>query len=207
MATATPIVKKKGKSVDKWKLKKYYDIVAPDIFQEKIIGQTVAEDDARLMNRIINLSLTEMTGVYDELNLYTMVKLRVVDIKGQHAFTKLAGHELSRSYIRTLAMRRRSVIDPVVDVKTKDGTIVRIKGLIVAAERISGAQKTALHNLFISEMNAIAAEKTMNEIMNDILFDKVSMQYGMKAKKIVPLRGVKIKKTEIKVPITKVEKQ
>jgi ribosomal protein S3AE len=39
---------KKGKTVDKWRKKKYFPVLAPKIFQERELGRALAYDSASL---------------------------------------------------------------------------------------------------------------------------------------------------------------
>lgn len=188
----------RGKSVDRWKSKIIYDVIAPELFKNKVVGKIAADEDSKLLNRIIKIGMKDMTGSYDELNMYTTIRLKIVDVKGRHANTKLTGHELSRAYIRTLAARRRSIVDPVVDVITKNNIPIRVKSLIVTRHRISSSQKTALRKLFSAEITAFASDKSFNDVMSDLLFGRFSAEFAKKARKIVPIRTVKIRKTEVK---------
>jgi len=129
--------RRRGKVVDKWKAKTLYQVVAPDLFQGKELGYVAANEDSKLIDRVIRIGMSDVTGSFDELNMYTMLRFRITDVKGTHAYTSFDGHELSRAYVRTLTTRRHSLVDPVVDVITKDEVPVRVKGLIITAHRVS----------------------------------------------------------------------
>ena len=55
---------------DKWKLKKWYTIVAPPVFGNAILGTTPADDPDKLIGRVIESTLYDLTGDFTFLLLY-----------------------------------------------------------------------------------------------------------------------------------------
>ena len=47
-------------AVDKWKTKKWFEIIAPPLFNEKKIGETLAADYRMLIGRKIEVSLSDL---------------------------------------------------------------------------------------------------------------------------------------------------
>ena len=188
---------KKTKVVDNWKLKSWYTIHAPDIFEGKEIGQLVAEDEANLKNRIIRTGLGELTGSFSQANAFTSVFFRVASVQGKTVKTKFVGHELMPSYIKTLLRRRRSIIYNVDDVKTKDGHAVRIKSVAVTAFRASEAVRHALRAAVSAEIKLAAADMDLNTLAQEMLFGKFAAKVFGKVKHITPLRRLEIRKSEL----------
>lgn len=195
------------KTVDKWKLKVWYKVVAPEEYENKELGEVPASDPKILINKIIKSPLFLLGGRPGASSINTRIKFRIVDIKGTTAFTRLIGHEIDQSFIKTLARRRRSVIDQVVDVETKDGNKVRIKGIIITVNRISQRPKTTLRNMFKEHVKEVVKDMNTNELMQAILFGKFTDQIQQNLKKITPIRKVQINKTEIKNTIVQVDKK
>ncbi|MCC7552785.1 hypothetical protein KO317_03950 [Candidatus Micrarchaeota archaeon] len=195
------------KTVDKWKSKIWYKVVAPEEYENKEIGEVPASDPKILLNKIIKVPLFLIGGKPGAASINTKLNFRIVDIKGTTAFTKLIGHEVDQSFIKTLARRRRSVIDHVVDVETKDGNKIRIKGVIITANRITQKPKTALRNIFNEHIHTVVKDLTINELMHAVLFGKFAEQIQQNLKKVVPVRKVQINKTEIKNTIIRIERK
>ena len=192
----------KARVVDKWKTKSWYSIIAPDMFENKEVGQVPADDDTKLKDRIIRVSLGDMTG--DMSQAYTMLMFRVSEVKGKSAFTKLIGHELSPSYLRSLVRRRRDVIHDVVDVETKDGVKIRVKSSLYTARKASSPAKTAVRNAARVEVTARAKEMDFQTFEQEIIFGKFSSRIYKAVKRILPIKRVEVRKTEVKETFTSV---
>ena len=126
--------KSKVKVVDKWKMKSWYTLVAPEIFDSKEMGQVVSSDEANLINRKVKIGLGDMLDSFSQSTAYTSMYFRIKEVRGKSAITAFIGHELVPGYVRTLARRRRSVMNQVDDVVTRDGVGVRIKMICVSGK-------------------------------------------------------------------------
>lgn len=186
----------KAKTADTWKTKQWYTVNAPEFFEGKQIAQLIASEDKVLMNRIVRISLSDLTG--DMTHSYALLNFRIFDIKGKSAFTKLIGHELSRSYLRTLVRRRRHVINEVCDVVSKDGQGVRVKIAAFTGTKISTPCRTAIRNAVKDEMIAAAKDHDYGQLMQELIFGKISSRLYNKVKKMAPIRRIEIRKTEVK---------
>ena len=186
----------KAKAIDKWKLKSWYTVLAPDMFENKEITQIPADDDGKLLNRIIRVSLSELTG--DMTQAHTQLEFRVSEVKGKTAYTKLIGHRLSPGYLRSLVGRRRDVVGEVVDVTTKDGVQLRVKALIYTAKRASTDARNAVRNAARAEIAARAKEMDFSTFEQEIVFGKFSSRIYRAVKKIVPTKRVEVRKTKVK---------
>jgi small subunit ribosomal protein S3Ae len=189
---------KKSKVVDKWKTKSWYTAVAPEMFESKEIGQVVAQDDASLANRVIKISLGEMIGSISPIGSFTTLYFRITEAKGKTAVTKFIGHELAQGYLKTLTRRRRSIINQVDDVTTKDDVGIRVKTVIVSANKLSGAARTAVRNAISTEVKRIAKETEFSLLAQEMIFGKFAGKLFAEAKKVAPIRRIEIRKTEVK---------
>ena len=189
--------KDRGKVKDRFKLKKWYDVEAPDIFDNKIVGEIPALEDDALINRVVTVSLADLTGKFDETGLYTNVWLQVNDVKGNRAKTRVKGYEMLRAYIKTIVRRRRSTVDDVIDVVTKDGQKVRIKNIVITAHRVSRSVERAIR-LSIRELaKKTAAEKDFNELIRHLVFGQFANEMKNTAKKIVPIERAVVRRVDV----------
>lgn len=186
----------KARVVDKWKTKTWYVVLAPDAFEGKEIAQVPADDDARLLNRIVRVSLGDLTG--DMTQAYTNLAFRISEVKGKSAATKLIGHELSPSYLRSLVRRRRDVVNDVVDVATKDGVSVRVKVSLYTARKASTPARAAVRHAIRGEIIERAREMDFATFMQEIIFGKFSGRIYKAVKKIIPVKRVEVRKSEVK---------
>jgi small subunit ribosomal protein S3Ae len=189
--------KRRSKVVDSWKLKSWYNIKAPAIFEGKEIGQLVATDESSLKDRKIKLGLGELTGSFSQQGAFTSVVLRVTDVSAKTVNTKFIGHELSPSYLKTLLRRRRSIIYSVDDVTSKDGVKIRIKSVAVTAFRVSESIRYDLRKAISENIHALAAEMDFNSLAQEVLFGKFAAKVFSKIKNITPMRRLEIRKSEL----------
>lgn len=180
---------------DKFKLKSWYSVLAPKLFDEKKVGDVLGIDDASIMNRIINTNLSELSG--EMQHGYTRVNFRVNEIKGKTAYTNFIGHELIRSYIKTLARRSMSLVDNVVKVTTKDNVTLSVKTAIITSNKISRSMQTLLRKEAENIIVEHAKKHDFDTFMQEILYKKLSTEIYKKSKEFVPIKRVEIIKTEV----------
>ncbi len=185
------------KIVDKWKLKKWFTILAPELFERKTIGETVCSDEKLLIGRKIGVMLDMLTGSYAMPNPYTKMLFRISDVKGNNCYTEYVGHELLHSYISTLVRRRRSLIDHVFDEATQDKKRLRIKAFVVTQIKISKETRTAIRKALEEFLRGKITSMKFNDFLKELLFGKLNVElYGL-LKKIAPIGRVEIKKLQL----------
>ena len=159
---------KKSKKADKKKSKDWYTVIAPQAFDSKELGHVVASDEDKLANRIIPLSLVDLTGRMSQANVYTTLNFRVKEIKGKNVYTELIGHHLAPGYIRTLVRRRRTVLHTVKDLSTNDDHIVRVKLISVTKDRISETMKKNLRVAIEAELSEASGKYGYYELPENL---------------------------------------
>ncbi len=184
------------KVVDTWKKKIWYQINAPQIFEGKVIGSVVSSDGKNLINRIVKISLDELTGNISQT--YTVMKLKIYDVKGNTAYTKFVGHEVLPSFIKTFIKRRMTLIDDVIDIKTKDDKNIRIKYIIFTVSKVARGAEAKIRNVVKAEMKKNTQELNLDQLIQEIFFKKLAIKMIPIANAIAPIRRIEINKTELK---------
>lgn len=184
------------KVVDTWKTKQWYEVVAPQIFDSKVVGEVIASDPKNLINRVVKVGLDELTGDFSQT--YTNVKLRIVDVKGKNAITRFIGSEQLPSYIKTFVRRGKTLVDDVVDVKTADGHQVRIKPIVFTGGKIARDAEAAIRTTIRKELIEKAAKTNLDDLLREILFKKYAHSLVSSVKKIAPIKRIEIRKIELK---------
>ncbi|MBN1170202.1 hypothetical protein JXA56_04195 [Candidatus Micrarchaeota archaeon] len=190
---------KKVKSVDKWKTKKWYNVTAPALFDSRMLCEAVASDPKKLINRIVRSSLMEL-GVSgaSQTAMFTTLRFRVTDVNGSEARTKLLGHEIAPSFLKTFARRGKSLIHEVVDEKTKDGEEIRFKLIAVTGAGVSQNTRRNLRSLLVQETRKGIQEKAFDELVQDVIYGKFSSRLFGQLKTITKMRRVEVRKSERK---------
>jgi small subunit ribosomal protein S3Ae len=184
------------KVADSWKLKKWYSVHAPKVFNDALVGEMPGNDDKYLIGRNIVVGLDYFTK--NPSNAYTAVTLKVTDVNGNTAHTKLVSISQLYSYIRSLVRRYRSVASSVLPVRTKDGIDMIVKMLVITKARSTRSRIIGIRK----EMNQLIAdffsENDSDAAINAIIEGKFQAELAVKLKHIAPLNKVEVKTLEIK---------
>ncbi|MEW6070449.1 MAG: 30S ribosomal protein S3ae, partial [Candidatus Thermoplasmatota archaeon] len=86
------------KPKEKWRLKSWYKVVAPAMFDNATIGETIAASPEMLKGRVLETTLQALIG--DVTKGYFKLYFQIDEVKGSEAFTKFIGHELANDYVR-----------------------------------------------------------------------------------------------------------
>lgn len=180
---------------DKWKLKKWYTVIAPPVFNNAVLGTTPADDPLKLIGRVMEVTLYDLTGDFTQVHVHLF--FQIVKVEEDKAYTRFKGHELARDYMKSLIRRRSSKIQGIFNVQTKDGYGLRITAVALTAYRCKTSQKRAIRKIMQNIIVKRAAEMTFDELIQAMLFGDLAQEIFQEAKKIYPLRKVEIYKSKL----------
>lgn len=180
---------------DKWKLKKWYTVIAPPVFNNAVLGTTPADDPLKLIGRVMEVTLYDLTGDFTQVHVHLF--FQIIKVEGDKAYTRFKGHELARDYMKSLTRRRSSKIQGIFNVQTKDGYGLRITAVAFTAYRCKTSQKRAIRRIMQNIIVKRAAETTFDELIQAMLFGDLAQEIFQEAKKIYPLRKVEIYKSKL----------
>lgn len=185
---------KKTKSVDKWKLKKKFEVIAPDTFNNVAIGPIFAKEAEEIVGRRVETTLSKLVNSNQH---HVKLFLRVTGNNGFNAQTTVDSVELSRAYLSSQTNPGSNIIENVFELKTSDGKKARVKTIMFTRGKIHADQKKALRKL-AEETIAAAGEQTDYEhLVQEVVFGKLGSLLFGKGKKVAPLGRVEIKKLEL----------
>ena len=180
---------------DKWKLKKWYEVLAPDVFGNIVIGTTPADDPLKLIGRVMETTLYDITG--DITQVHVRLYFQIIDVKEDKALTRFKGHELSRDYIKSLVRRKSSKIQGIFNVVTKDGYHLRLTIIALTSYRCNTSQKRAIRKIMEEYVKERVPQLTLNELIQEMIFGKMSAVIAERARKIYPIRKVEVYKSKL----------
>ncbi|NJF25924.1 30S ribosomal protein S3ae [Thermococcus sp. Bubb.Bath] len=194
MAKANPR-KRAAAAKDKWKLKEWFAVYAPDFFGSREIGLTPADEPEKVVGRVIETTLKDVTG--DFTKGHVKLIFQVYDVKGQNAYTKFKGHTLARSYIRSLVRRRTTRIDGIYNVTTKDGYKLRVMGMVIAYRRIQTSQERAIREIIRDIIYKKAGELNFTDFVLQSVSGQIAGEIAKEARKIYPIKRAEIRKIKV----------
>jgi small subunit ribosomal protein S3Ae len=183
------------KKAEGWKAKRWYNVVTPEIFGKTTIGTTPADDPSKLVNRVIDTTLGELTGDLGKQNV--KIHLKVEEISGEAAHTRFTGHELTRDYLRSLVKRRTSLVESNVVITTKDGYKIHLKPMSLTIKRAGSSQIKAIRDVMNIILRERANELNYEQFIHEVILGKLASDIYKRAKIIYPLRRVEISKTKM----------
>jgi small subunit ribosomal protein S3Ae len=183
------------KKAEGWKAKRWYNVVTPEIFGKTNIGTTPADDPSKLVDRVIDTTLGELTGDLGKQNV--KMHFKVDEISGDAAHTRFIGHELTRDYLRSLVKRRTSLVESNVVISTKDGYKIHLKPTSLTIKRAGSSQIKAIRDIMNTILRERANELNYEQFIHEVVLGKLASDIYKKAKIIYPLRRVEISKTKI----------
>jgi len=185
---------------DRWKAKSWYNILAPPSFDSVTVADTLADDPDNLINRVTGVSLQDLTNDFRKSHITLYFKINRVE--ETNAYTQFAGHALTSDYLRRMIRRRRSKIEGVYDVTTRDGAVIRVKPFATTDKRIQNSQRKVVREAMKKTMNDQAKTNTLSEFVKNILDGKTGSDIYKNCKKLYPVKRIEIYKTEVVSPPT-----
>lgn len=184
------------KGTENWKAKKWFSVYAPKVFNDVVVGEMPANDEKSAIGRNIVVGLDSLTR--NPSNAYATVTLKVIDVNGNAAHTRLVSISQLYSYIRSLVRRYRSVATLVLPVQSKDGINMVVKMLVITRARTTHSRITGLRK----EMNTIIQDyfkdNDSNSAITAIIEGKFQAGLAAKLRHIAPLNKVEVKTLEVK---------
>lgn len=180
---------------DKWKAKNWYQIQAPSLFDNVPISETLSDKPDSLIGRVTQISMQDLTNDFRKSHIKLFFKINKVE--ESTASTYFKGHTLTSDYLRRMIRRRKSRVDGVYDVETKDGAYLRVKPFAITEKRIQNSQKKLIRSVMKETIVNNGKEKTLNELLKEILEGRTGSEIYKNCKKFYPVKRVEIHKTEI----------
>jgi len=186
--------KPRSKGQDSWKLKRQYEVVAPEMFNRAPIGVLVAIEPEALFGRRVEATLGKLVNSNQH---HIKIKFKISKVSGFYAETEIDSVELSRAYLNHQILKGTTIIDHIFDVVTSDGYKVRIKVVLFTKDKISAEQRKQLRKVAEEVGTSLSERNRKDQLFQEVIFGKVGSQIFKKGKRIVPLRRVEIKRIEL----------
>ena len=190
---------------DKWRSKTWYMVTAPPYFGNVELGAIPAEEPQKLVGRIVDSTLYDITN--DFSHQYLKMYFQINEVDGKTAKTVFKGHEYSRDYLRSLVRRRTTKVDRLSTITTKDGYKMIIAVSAFTLSRIRTAQEKLMRNIMDKIIKEKAAALTMDQFAQEIVLGKIASDIYNEAKKIAPLRHVGIRKSKLVMQLAQPKQQ
>ena len=187
--------KRRGRIKDKWRDKKWYTVMSPPYFGGVELGAIPADDPSKLIGRIVDGTLYDITN--DFAHQYLKLYFRVEEVEGKTAHTVFKGHEYSRDFLRSLVRRRTTRVDGIFNVTTKDKYGLTLAVSVFTLSRIKTSQEQVIRSIMSKIVKEKASTLTFDQFVQELVLGKVASDIYNESKKISPLRHVGVRKSKL----------
>jgi len=190
------VVRKTRKIKDKWKEKKWVSVSAPDSFNNIHIADIPITDEEKAKGRVIEVTLFDILKGDPSQYQYKLY-FQIDKVVGEKATTIFKRYEYAKEFLRSLIRRGSSKINFVIDTKTKDGYIFRIKVLALSHRELNSSRKHALRLVARKIIEKTVPNMTIDEFVQASCYNKINSDIMAAAKKIIHLRHVGLEKVKL----------
>jgi small subunit ribosomal protein S3Ae len=182
---------------DKWRQKKWYTVIAPTAFGNVEIGKTLSDTPQKLVGRILESTLYNITEDFSQLHV--KLYFRIAKVEGDKAYTVFKGHDLARDYLRSLVRRGSSRIDGIFPIVTKDGYRMRVAVIALSTVRTKSSQKHNIRHIMEDVISKKNDQLLYDELVQQLVLGKIASEIYNAAKSVYPLRKIEVRKSEVVV--------
>ncbi|KXA99012.1 hypothetical protein AKJ47_00555 [candidate division MSBL1 archaeon SCGC-AAA261G05] len=185
----------RAKGRDSWRLKKWYEIVAPPMFGSQKIGETIAADPEQLKGRVLEVTLRDLIDDYSKSHVKLYFK--VTRVEGERAITEFVSHDMAKGYIRSQVRRRATKVDCRTDVTTVNGKKLRITAMVISLRRVQSSHIDSIHSKMEETIQERAKKLEFDQLVQEIALGKLASDIYKRVKEICPIRRVEVKKSKV----------
>lgn len=184
-----PIVKKKAPLTKKKKV--WLQLVAPALFGNAVLGETIVEEPKKMIGKTIELSLMSLTGDMKKQNVsVTFAVQNITEGKGQ---TQIVGYDVSPASIKRVVRRGRGRVDASFICQTKDGKKLHIKPFFLTTHETKRSILTALRKYAAGCIATYCSMYDYETVMKDIISGRLQSGLRTALHKIYPIKTSEIR--------------
>ncbi|ABX13408.1 30S ribosomal protein S3ae [Nitrosopumilus maritimus] len=190
------MARRKGRVKDKWREKRWVTVNAPDSFNNVPIGYVPITDDENAAGRVLEVTLYDILKGDPSQHQYK-IYFQINKVDGDNASTIFKRFEYSKEFLRSLVRRGSSKINFIIDVKTKDGYIFRIKVIALTHRQLNTSRKHALRLIARDVINKQVPDMTIEQFVQATCYSKINSDIMAAFKKVIRVRHVGLEKVKL----------
>lgn len=190
------MARRKGRVKDKWREKRWVTVNAPDSFNSVPIAYVPITDDDNAAGRVVEVTLYDILKGDPSQHQYK-IYFQIDKVDGEKASTIFKRFEYSKEFLRSLVRRGSSKINFIIDIKTKDGYIFRIKVIALTHRQLNTSRKHALRVIARDVINKTVPEMTIDQFVQATCYSKINSDIMAAFKKVIRVRHVGLEKVKL----------
>ena len=190
------MARRKGRIKDKWREKRWINVNAPDSFNNVPIAYVPITDDENASGRVIEVSLFDILKGDPSQHQYK-IYFQINKVDGENASTIFKRFEYSKEFLRSLVRRGSSKINFIIDIKTKDGYVFRVKIIALTHRPLNTSRQHALRVIARDIINKTIPEMTIDQFVQATCYSKINSDIMAAFKKVIKVRHVGLEKVKL----------
>ena len=190
------MVRKTRKIKDKWKEKRWVTVLAPDSFNNIPVAYVPITSDKTAVGRVVEVTLFDILKGDPSQHQYKLF-FQINKVTEEKATTVFKRYEYAKEFLRSLIRRGSSRINFIIDTKTKDGYLFRIKILTLSHRELNTSRKRALRLEAKKQIERIVPQMTIDEFVQAACYGKINSDIMAATKKIIRVRHVGLEKVRL----------
>ncbi|NDB31920.1 MAG: 30S ribosomal protein S3ae [Nitrosopumilaceae archaeon] len=188
--------KRGGKVKDKWREKKWVTVIAPESFNNAPLAYIPITDDQKAVGRVIEVTLFDILKG-DPSQYQYKIYFQIAKVEGDKAYAIFKRYEYAKEFLRSLIRRGSSKVNFVINVKTKDNYLFRLKVIALTHKKLNTSRKHALRLIARDVMNKTIPEMTIDQFVQATCYGKINSDIMAAAKKVIRMRHVGLEKVKL----------
>jgi len=190
------LARRKTKVKDKWREKRWVTVFAPDSFNNVPIAYVPITSDETAKGKVLEVTLYDILKGDPSQHQYKMY-FQIDKVQGDKATTIFKRYEYAKEFLRSLVRRGSSKIEFVLDLKTKDGYIFRIKILGLTHRPLNTSRQRAFRLIAKDVMEKTIPQMTIDQFVQATCYGKINSDIMGAAKRVIRMRHVGLEKVKL----------
>ena len=190
------MARRKGRTKDKWREKRWITVNAPESFNVVPIAYVPITDDENAIGRVLEVTLYDILKGDPSQHQYKMY-FQINKVDGDKASTIFKRFEYSKEFLRSLVRRGSSKINFIIDIKTKDGYIFRVKVIALTHRQLNTSRKHALRLIAKDVIEKTVPGMTVDQFVQATCYSKINSDIMAAFKKVIRVRHVGLEKVKL----------
>lgn len=190
------MARRKGRVKDKWREKKWITVNAPDSFNNVPIAYVPITDDENASGRVLEVTLYDILKGDPSQHQYKMY-FQLDKVQDEKASSIFKRFEYSKEFLRSLVRRGSSKINFIIDAKTKDGYIFRIKVIALTHRQLNTSRKHDLRLIARDIINKTVPEMEIDQFVQATCYGKINSDIMAATKKVIRIRHIGLEKVKL----------
>jgi len=182
---------KEEKKTSKIKKKRWYQIFAPSLLKDTLLGETLLTDSSALVGKTVTVNLMGLINDVRKQNIN--VKFLINQVQGDRALTEITGYEIIPASLKRLIRKGKKRVDISFVCKTSDNKKIRVKPLLLIKTSTKGSTEYALRKESIEFLTGAIAKTSYDNLVMGLISYKIQGALRGHLKKVYPLRVCEIR--------------